>query len=317
MSLRKIRVVSVLAAAATALALTGCSPTGTGTDTGPGAGGGFSIYATTGYLADAARNIAPEAEVSAMVGPGGDPHTHQPSTREIQRLRDADLVLWNGLDLEAQMMDQLESLGDRQLAVAELLPEDLLIPLPGGGTDEDAIHDPHVWNSPAAWDEVIGHIADRLGKLDPANAGEYRANATGYRAELAETDARVSELLAGVPAPRILVTGHDAFGYVGEVYDLEVLATDFISTEAALSAPELSELADYIVDREVPVIFQDNQANPQAVTALREAVEARGWSVRVSDRELFADSLGPQPPVDTHLGVLEHNATVVAEELGR
>lgn len=70
-------------------------------------------------------------------------------------------------------------------------------------------------------------------------------------------------------------------------------ATDFVSTEAEKSPQEISQLADVIAQEEVPVIFHDNQANPQAITSLSEAVESRGWTVEVSDEELFADTLRP------------------------
>lgn len=295
------RPVALLALAAV-IPLVGCAaedPDDPGTTT---------VYATTGYLADAVANIAPDVDVTAMVGPGGDPHTHQPSTQDVQRLRSADLVFWNGLGLEAQMEDQLASLGGAQLAVGDELPAELLLPW------EDGMYDPHVWNSPEAWRLVVDAIADRLAAHDPGQAETYRTNAEDYRAQIDET-AAAAEALAAVSEPRILITGHDAFNYFGDAYDLEVRATDFISTQASLSPTEMSELADCIVDNEVSVIFQDNQANPQAITALREAVESRDWSVTVSTEELFADTLGPTPPLDTYLGVLEHNAGVVAAEL--
>ena len=69
--------------------------------------------------------------------------------------------------------------------------------------------------------------------------------------------------------------------------------------------------------KEIPVIFQDNQANPQAITALREAVESRGWAVEVSDEELFADTLGATAPTDSYLGAFAHNAQAVAEGLSK
>lgn len=296
-----------------ALTLTSCATSDS--DTGDG-NGPLTVYATTGYLADAVANIAPDAEVTTMVGPGGDPHTYQPSTRDIEAMRGADLVLWNGLHLEAQMIEQLESLGDSQLAVGELLPEELLLSWPETDDEGNPLHDPHIWNSPEAWSLVVGHVAERLGEAEPEQAAEYRDNAAAYQAEIAHVHEQAEQQLADIPEPRVLVTGHDAFGYFGDTYGLEVRATDFISTEAALSATELSELADYIVDHEVPVIFQDNQANPQAITSLREAVEARGWTIEVSTEELFADSLGPTAPVDTYLGVYEHNVDTVAEALG-
>ncbi|UOQ59592.1 metal ABC transporter substrate-binding protein [Leucobacter rhizosphaerae] len=278
--------------------------------------GVLRVYATTGYLADAVATIAPEAEITTMVGPGGDPHTYQPSTRDIETLLNADVVLWNGLHLEAQMLDQLGSLGDRQLAVGDHLPAELLLNWPE--TDElgNPLHDPHVWNSPAAWSLVVEQVVDKLAETDPEHAPEYRRNADAYLTEIAEAARETEALLAEIPEDRrILITGHDAFGYFGDTYGLEVHATDFVSTEAALSPEELSELATLITDHRVPVIFQDNQANPQAITSLKEAVRARGWNVEVSGSELYADSLGADPGVDTYLDVFRHNSRAIADAL--
>lgn len=276
------------------------------------------VYATTGYLADAVANIAPEAEVTTMVGPGGDPHTYQPSTQDIQALQSADVVLWNGLHLEAQMIDQLESLGDAQLAVGDHVPEDLLLGWEDTDADGNALHDPHIWNSPEAWSLAVGRAADHLGQIDPDNADTYQTNADDYIGQVEQVHAEAEELLSTIDKKdRVLITGHDAFAYFGQTYNIEVHATDYISTEAQLSPQELSGLADLIVENEVPVIFQDNQANPQAITSLREAVEARGWKVKISDEELYADTLGAQEDVDTYLEVYEHNARTVADALGQ
>ena len=277
--------------------------------------GALTVYATTGYLADAVANIAPEARVTTMVGSGGDPHTYQPSTRDIETILNADVVLWNGLHLEAQMIDQLGSLGDRQLAVGDQLPDDMLLAWPETDDEGNPLHDPHIWNSPEAWTRVVGYVADKLGEIDPGNAETYRRNAASYRTRIEATADEAAALLAAVPQPRILITGHDAFNYFGHTYDLTVRATDFVSTEAALSAEQLSDLADLIAAHRVPVIFQDNQANPQAITSLKEAVRARGWNVEVSGEELYADSLGADPGVDTYLGVFTHNARAVADAL--
>ncbi|MDO4259835.1 MAG: metal ABC transporter substrate-binding protein [Actinomycetaceae bacterium] len=296
-----------------ALALVGCAPSA------PNAGddGKLTVYATTGYLADAANNIAPNATVTTMVGPGGDPHTYQPSTQDIESIQKSDIVLWNGLHLEAQMTKQLESLGNKQIAVGDKLPEDLLLPWPETDDQGNALHDPHIWNSPKAWSLAVESIANKFGEIDPAHAAEYTSNAKAYIEKITAADKEAKELLEKVPEPRILITGHDAFNYFGATYDLEVHATDFVSTEAALSPEEISELAKLIADKKVPVIFQDNQANPQAITSLREAVRARGWEVEVSTEELYADSLGAEAEVDTYLEVFQHNARTVAGGLGK
>lgn len=277
---------------------------------------GLSIYATTGYLADAVTNIAPKAKVTTMVGPGGDPHTYQPSSKDIETIRSADLVLWNGLHLEAQMIKQLSSLGDKQLAVGDHIPTDLLLDWPETDAEGNALHDPHIWNSPKAWRLVVENIARKLAEVDAPNASTYHNNAAAYIKRMDEAVTQAHMLLdAPTLSSRVLVTGHDAFNYFGQEFSLDVHATDFVSTEAALSAQELSELADLIADKRVPVIFQDNQANPQAITSLKEAVQSRGWSVEVSTEELFADSLGESEPVNTYIGALLHNAKTVAEGL--
>ncbi|MDO5669881.1 MAG: zinc ABC transporter substrate-binding protein [Corynebacterium sp.] len=298
-----------LGLAALLLPLTACSP-------GPDAADpDMNIYATTGYLADAVANIAPDAEVTTMVGPDGDPHTYQPTTRDVDKLRSADLVFSNGLHLEAQMETQLEALGDKHRAVAEQLPSQMLLPWEDTDAEGNALHDPHVWNSPDAWMLVIDDITATLAAHDPDNAETYRSHAASYQEEISAAVERAHATMAEVTTPRILITGHDAFAYFGQTFNLEVLATDYISTEAALSPTELSALADYIAENKVPVIFRDNQANPQAITSLREAVTARGWDVAVSDAELFADSLGPEAPQNTYLGAFEHNVATVAAAL--
>ena len=277
----------------------------------------LTVYATTGYLADAVANVAPEAEITTMVGPGGDPHTYQPSTQDIETIRNADVVVWTGLHLEARMDDLLESLGDQQVAVGELLPEELLLDWPETDDEGNPLHDPHVWNSPEAWSLIVGYIADKLGEIDPDGAAQYQANAEAYIAEIEAAAAEAEELLSTIPAEsRFLITGHDAFNYFGETYDIQVYATDFVSSDAMMSPREMSDLAQLVVDNRVPVIFQDNLANPQAITSLQEAVSALDWQVEVSDTDLFADSLGAEPGVDTYLGVFRHNARTIAEALG-
>ena len=303
-----------LGAIGAARALTACSASDAGSDGSDDSS--LRIFATTGYLADAAQNIAPDADVFTMVGPGGDPHTYQPSTKDIEKMQDADLVLWNGLHLEAQMINQLESMGDKQLAVGDQLDTAELLTWPEEGAGGEQLYDPHIWNSPQLWTQVVDLIGDKFAEVDADNAKTYSSNAEAYREEIDAAAAQAEEVLADVPT-RTLITGHDAFNYFGKTFDFDVYATDFVSTEAAKSPQEISELADLIADEEVPVIFQDNQANPQAITSLSEAVASRGWTVNISDAELFADTLGPTAPTDTYLGAFQHNAETVAEGLSK
>lgn len=304
---------ALIAVMTTVALLAGCGSDGAEGSTSDST---LRVYATTGHLADSVSQIAPEAEVTTMVGPGGDPHTYQPSTRDIQAMHEADLVVWIGLDLEVQLYGPMEALGDAQVAVGDRIPADLLLDWPERGADGAALKDPHIWNDPQIWVLVVEEITAELSGLDPTGAATYRQNADDFIEQINQAADRADAALADIPVQdRILITGHDAFAYFGSAYDFEIHATDVISTEAQLSAQEISALADLIVTEEIQVIFRDNQANPQAITSLSEAVRARGWEVRISDAELFADSLGADPGVDSYLGAFEHNVRTIAEAL--
>lgn len=306
----------VLAAVA-AVSLAACGSTETAAPDTPANDGALTIFATTGYLGDAAQVLAPEAKVTVMVQPGGDPHTYQPTTQDIEAMQSADLVLWNGLHLEALMIDQLREQGDRQLEVGANVPHELLLDWPEEDDQGNPLHDPHIWNSPEIWKGVVDQIATRLGEIDADNASTYTDNAKAYNAKIDEIDAMAKEKFAQLKDEnRVLVTGHDAFNYLGARYNLKVYATDFVTSEAEMSPAQLEELATTIANAKVPAIFIDNLKNPQAVESLREAVKAKGWDVAIADEELYADSLGEAAPVDTYLGVFEHNVLAVTKGLG-
>ena len=287
-----------------------------------GDGEGPEVFATTGFIADAVRNIAPEAQVTTLVGPGGDPHHYQPSTKQIQKMLDSDVVLWNGLYLEAQMVDQLQGLGEMQMAVADAIPRDELIANSeepasvAGGFDRDnatAAYDPHIWNSPSLWRQTIEPIAGKLAELRPEKAEEYASNAREYIRHIDDAMRQAEEEVSGIPVEdRVLVTGHDAFGYLGRDLDIDVHATDFIAADAQVSANLLSGLADMIVNERIHTIFLDNQSNPQAISSLREAVQARGGMVSISPDALFADSLGTEGDMTTYIGAYRHNVDAMA-----
>lgn len=310
---------AALLTTATALGavLTACATDqgGSGSAGSGAAGGGpLKIVATTGYLGDAAANIAPDAEITILVGPGGDPHTQELTTQDAQRIEEADVVLWTSHDMEHKMLDQLDALGSKQVAAAESIPEADLLPWEEDGKVEG--HDPHVWNSPDNWKHVVTACAEKIAEIDSANASTYTANAKAYNKRIDEAKAAAKKQFDTIPQTnRVLITGHDAFNYLGKTFDIEIHATDLVSSESEISATQIDELATTIAEKKVPVIFQDNLKNPEAINHLKEAVAAKGWEVEVSDKPLYADSLGESAPTDTYLGVFEYNATTITEAL--
>ena len=307
----RIHIVTLCAA----ILLAGC-----GQASPPADDGRLRVVATTQQLADAVTNIAGDAVVlTALLGPGIDPHTYVATEGDIQTFQDADLIIANGLLLEARMARVLEQNGrgdaTRVVAVGERLdPLTLLNWEPEAGLP----YDPHIWNDVRLWIEVVGVIRDTLVELDPANAAAYTANGARYSAELEELHRYTLAQVERIPQDlRVLVTAHDAFNYYGRAYGFQVEAVQGISTESEASAADIQALADVITARRVPAMFVETTISPRTIEAVQEAVRAAGREVTIGGA-LFADAMGaPGTPEGTYIGMMRHNIdTIVAALAG-
>ncbi|MBK8167371.1 MAG: zinc ABC transporter substrate-binding protein [bacterium] len=277
--------------------------------------GRLSVVATTGQVADLARQVGGEhVRVTALMGPGIDPHLYKASAGDVDRLRLADLILYNGLHLEAKMGDVLAGLASRKptLAVAEAIPVDRLIAPP----EFAGAHDPHVWFDVQLWRLGIEPLVARLSELDPAHAEAYRARAAAYEQELDGLDAELRATFATIPdGQRVLVTAHDAFGYFGRAYGFDVRGLQGISTASEAGTSDMQELAAFIAERRIPAIFVETSVSTRAIEAVREAVRARGFEVRLGG-ELYSDALGDAgTPAGTYAGMVRHNAATITAAL--
>jgi manganese/zinc/iron transport system substrate-binding protein len=305
------RAALALAAAVLAAVVAGCSP-----DPGRGAEGGpLTIAATTNLVADVARAVAGEhARVEALMGPGVDPHLYKASEGDVRRLSEADLILYNGLHLEGKMADILVKMARSRpvVALGEGVPEDQLREPP----EFAGQYDPHVWFDVSLWRRTLPVVAEELAALDPAHAGDYRANAERYAAELAELDAWVEEQIATLPEERrILITAHDAFGYFGRRYGMRVVGIQGISTLAEAGLQDVERVVDLVVDSGVPAIFVESSVPRRTVEAVQAAVQSRGRELAIGG-ELFSDSLGAAgTPEGTYPGMVRHNVETIVEAL--
>ncbi|MBV7327247.1 zinc ABC transporter substrate-binding protein [Chloroflexi bacterium TSY] len=278
--------------------------------------GKLNVVATTGQVADALANIGGEAiNLTGLLGPGVDPHLYVPTESNVATFGAADLIVYNGLHLEAQMLrvfEQMETRGVAVLSVGDSLPVENLL-----SWDNQYPHDPHVWNDPQLWSQSIEILRDKLIELDPDNAELYTENSRAYLETLAETHAYAAEQLSKIPADRrVMITAHDAFGYFGRTYSLEVLGLQGISTESEASAADVQELVDLIVERQIPAIFVESSVSPKTIEAVQAAVEAQGFKVEIGG-SLFSDALGEEGSgAETYVGMIRHNAETVANALG-
>ncbi len=282
----------------------------------PAAAEPLTIVATTSQIADMARHVAGErAAVTALMGEGVDPHLYRQTRADVARLRDADLVLWNGLYLEASLEDFLLALGQRQpvVALGERLPAERLLADP----DYPEKLDPHVWMDVALWSTLATELAAVLGEVDPEGHETFAANAAAYRRQLEALDAYVRESVASVPeTARVLVTAHDAFNYFGRAYDVEVQGIQGLSTESEAGLARIGELVTLLVERGVSAVFVESSVADRNIRALVEGAAARGHDVVIGG-ELYSDAMGaPDTYEGTYLGMLDHNATVISRALG-
>lgn len=281
------------------------------------ANGKLNVVATTGQITDTVANIAADhVNLTGLLGPGVDPHLYVPTEGDVSTFSEADIVFYNGLHLEAQMtrmMTQMEQRGITVVPVGDRLPPDQLL----GWTGSGGAYDPHIWNDPALWSMVVETIRDTLISADPDHAADYQANADRYLAEIDDTDAYVREQIDLIPSERrIMITAHDAFGYFARHYGLEVRGLQGISTESEASTADVQELANYIVEKQVPAIFVETSVSPRTIESVQAAVRAQGFEVQIGG-SLFSDALGEAGhEAETYTGMLRYNARTLAEALG-
>lgn len=281
-----------------------------------GADGRLSVVTTVGMIADAAAEVGGErVAVVALMGPGVDPHLYRATAGDVNRLQNADLILYNGLHLEARMGEVLEQVsGTRRVeAVGESLDESDLI----GDTSFGGTHDPHIWFDVSKWMKVVDAVTDALVSVDPDGEEVYDANRAEYQAKLVALDQEVRDKLSVVAKQqRVLVTAHDAFGYFGLAYGFEVRGLQGISTASEAGARDVQELADFIASNEIAAIFVESSVPRRNVEALQAAVRDRGFDVQIGG-ELFSDAMGEQGTVEgTYIGMVTHNVDVIAGALG-
>jgi manganese/zinc/iron transport system substrate-binding protein len=275
------------------------------------------VVATIGMIADVAQHIGRDrVRVQGLMGPGVDPHLYKARAGDVRRLSGADLVLYNGLHLEAAMGEVLEQLGRRQrtVAVTEWIPRAALSAPP----EFRGNYDPHVWFDVRLWQQAARRIAAALGEADPAHAAEYAARLKTYEREMEALDAWVRQRVALIPVERrLLITAHDAFNYFGRAYDVEVMGLQGISTASEAGTGDVQRLVEVIVRRRIPAVFVESSIPLRTIQAVQAAVRARGFAVAIGG-SLYSDALGdPNGPAGTYIGMVQTNVETIVRALSR
>ncbi|BDG71052.1 metal ABC transporter solute-binding protein, Zn/Mn family [Roseomonas fluvialis] len=276
------------------------------------------VVASFSLLGDMTARIGGDRiALRVIAGPDVDSHGFQPRPSDVAALRDARVVVRNGLGFDGWMDRLVRSAGFRgQVATTTdgITPRSMAAHAHNhahGGAERRQGHsvgprtvpDPHAWQDLRLGQIYVRNIAGGLAAADPGGEALYRANAEAFAARLATLDAWVRAQVAAVPEPRrVVVTSHDAFGYFGAAYGIRFLAPQGVSTESEPSAAEVARLIRQIRDQRITAVFMENMANP--ATLRRVAAEA---GVAVGGR-LYADALsGPSGPAPDYEAMFRHN----------
>lgn len=296
----------VLAGACLGLLLVGCEASGDQVESDKP-----QVVSTSTIIADLTEKIGgDEISHQGILEPGADPHVYEPTPQNSVALEQADLILYNGFNLEPGIIKMISSTGvnAKKYAVGEVVTP---LDFEYQGQQEP---DPHVWGDAQNAIAMTKAIRDRLIELSPEDRAEFTANAEELITELQQVDRWITEQIKTIPpAKRRLVTTHDAFQYYTRAYGLEMAGTLIgISTEEQPSAQTVKNLANEIIKMQIPAIFAETTINPQLIQTVAEEA-----GVRLAPQELYSDSIGVKGSEgDSYVKMLVANTKSIVESLG-
>ena len=275
----------------------------------------IAITTTTNVITDLVENIGGDhVSVTGLMGPGIDPHLYRPSASDVKSLQNADIIFYNGLDLEGKMGDIFVKIGREGtsvLAVSENIPPESLLIL-----DVNGNFDPHIWWDVELWTEAAKVVATGLKEYDPKNSENYEKNLLEYLNQLDSLNSNNLNKINSIPSEqRVLVTAHDAFQYFGHAYGFEELAIQGWSTDSEAGIREIQNLADEISKREIKALFIETSISPATIEALKAAVQDRGHNIVIGGK-LFSDAIGEKGTIEgTYTGAFTHNIDTIVRAL--
>lgn len=275
----------------------------------------LKIVTTTGMIADLIQNIVGEnAEVEALMGAGVDPHLYKATQSDLAKLRQADIIFYNGLHLEGKMAEVLEKFSKRKkiVALGERLPKNLIMQL-----DENTeVYDPHIWFDVSLWQQVLEIASEELINLDRENTQFYVANTQKYKKKLQVLHQELRENLASIPKKRrVLITAHDAFGYFGKAYNIKVKALQGISTLSEFGLRDISDLVNFIVKQKIKAVFVESSIPKKSLEAVVKGCLERKHQVKIGGM-LYSDAMGEtDTPTGTYLGMVKANMETIVKSL--
>src|ERR1041384_1595793 len=268
----------------------------------------LTAVASFSILGDMVKQVGGDrVEVTTLVGPDGDAHVFEPTPADAKNLAASQILFTNGLGFEG-WMDRLEKSsgfkGKVVVASTGVKPRTMV-------EDEKTITDPHAWQSLANGKLYVANIRDGLIAIDPEGKSVYEANAAKYLDEIAKEEADVKAQLATLPEDRRkIITSHDAFGYFGAAYGLEIIAPEGVNTESEASARDVAKIIRQIKAEHIPAVFTENITDHRLLDQIASETGAKIGG------ELYTDALSPADgPAPSYLDMFRHNVGALTAAL--
>ena len=273
------------------------------------------IVCTTSMIGDMTEKLIDENfEIKSLMGAGVDPHLYKPTSKDIQALMAADIIILNGLHLEEKMQAAVEKLEDRKsiITIADGIPKNKLI----STSEFTGNYDPHLWFDVTNWSDCSNHVAAELIKINPASKNTITANADAALKEYINLHHMIKEKINEIPAEsKVLVTAHDAFSYFARTYDMEVKALQGVSTSAEFGIKDVLALSEFLISRNIKSVFVESAISNKSLSKVIEACANKGHEVKIGG-ELFTDALGEAGTKEgTYIGMMEHNVETLVKSL--
>ena len=261
----------------------------------------FKVVTTFTVIQDIAQNVAGDAAtVESITKPGAEIHEYEPTPKDIVKAQSADLILWNGLNLERWFERFFQNIKDKPAVVVTegITPLSIY-----EGPYKDAPN-PHAWMSPSNALIYVENIKNAFVKYDPQNADTYQKNAAAYAEKIKQLDKPLREKLSLIPADqRWLVTSEGAFSYLAKDYDLKEGYLWPINAEQQGTPQQVRKLIDLVKKNHIPVVFSESTVSAKPAQQVAKESGAKYGGV------LYVDSLSAADgPVPTYIDLL--NVTV-------
>ncbi|MEV9641511.1 zinc ABC transporter substrate-binding protein [Mammaliicoccus sciuri] len=269
-------------------------------------------------IADMAREIGGDlVEVYNLVPTGTDPHEYEPLPDDIKAATDADVLFYNGLNLEGgkngwffKMMDSVNQKEENIYSLTERVEPKYL----GGEDGRDEEINPHAFIDPAVGVKMAEDLRDALIEQHPSDSDKIKEQGDEYVQRLKDLDAEFQERIETIPEEnRVLVTSERAFQYLNDHYGLKEAFIWEIDTEENGSPKQIKDLIHYIEEHKVPVLFVESNVDTRPMETV-----SKETGVPIAEKPIYSDEIGnPGDEVDTYIKYLEYNMNLIHDELSK